>query len=61
LANLNAARASFESKKFVAGINQLHAFQNKVRAQLGRSDSALAGQLTEAAQKIIDKAAAQLQ
>lgn len=60
LVTLNAAKASFDSKNLRAGINQLAAFQNKVRAQWARNDQALADLLIEAAQEIMDKAAAQL-
>jgi hypothetical protein len=52
LATLKAAAASFERGNLVAGLNQLHAFQNKVRAQL--TNPVLAERLTEAAQVIID-------
>jgi hypothetical protein len=51
---LNAAYASFQRGSFGAGANQLQAFQNKVAAQLGQLDPALAEQLIEAAQQIID-------
>jgi hypothetical protein len=60
LASLNAARASFASENLEPGINQLNAFQNKVRAQVAPSDPALADQLLQAAQRIIDNAAAKL-
>lgn len=61
LNSLDAAKASFESKKLHAGINQLGAFQNKVRALVASDDAALADQLIKTAQQIIDKAATQLQ
>jgi len=60
LASLNAVKASFESTNLIAGINQLSAFQNKVRAQVGPSDPALADQLSQATQKVIDRAKTQL-
>jgi hypothetical protein len=52
LATLKAASASFERGNLVAGLNQLHAFQNKVRAQV--ADAVLADQLTKAAQVVMD-------
>ncbi len=54
LATLEAAGASFARGNAISGINQLEAFQNKVRAQIAPLDSALAGTLIEAAQEIID-------
>ncbi len=56
LASLNAAKASFESTNLNAGIGQLNAFLNKVPAQVARSDNALANQLVQAAQRVIDNA-----
>jgi hypothetical protein len=56
LVSLDAAKVSFESENYVAGINQLRAFQNKVRAQLSSTDGAFAAKLIGAAQEIIDKA-----
>jgi hypothetical protein len=35
-------------------LNQLGAFQNKIRAQLGKSDPALAQELIDLAQQVID-------
>jgi hypothetical protein len=61
LATLNPAKASFDSGHLDTGSNQLRAFQNKVRAQVGRSDQLLADDLTQAAQKIIDRATRELQ
>jgi hypothetical protein len=55
LATLNAALASFERGNFSSGINQLKAFQNKVAAQVARIDAALAGELIERAQGIIQE------
>src|SRR5439155_19613782 len=46
--------ASFARGNFTPGINQLQAFQNKVRAQIGPQDNALADNLIQAVQKIID-------
>jgi hypothetical protein len=60
LASLNAAKTSFESGNFQSGINQLGAFQNKVRAQVGPGDPALAEALSSAAQRVIDKAVVKL-
>ena len=56
LATLNVAKTSFETENFQAGLGQLGAFQNKVRAQVERSDQQLADQLAGAAQQIIDRA-----
>jgi len=55
LATLSAAMASFERGNLHSGANQLHAFQNKVRAQVARMDAALANELVNAAQQIIEK------
>jgi len=60
LVTLNAAKASFTSGELLTAANQLHAFQNKVRVQVAPSDQSFAEQLTDAAQKIIAKATAQL-
>src|SRR5438477_7952581 len=60
LASLNAARASFQSDNLRAAINQLNAFQNKIRAQVLRTEDQLAEQLIQTAQKIIDSAAARM-
>jgi hypothetical protein len=56
LAILAAASASFDRGNTLSGSNQLAAFQNKVSAQVARVDLALANQLIEAAQEIIDRA-----
>jgi hypothetical protein len=61
LSSLQAARASFEATHRAAGLNQLQAFQNKVRAEVRRSDQTLADDLTEAAQQIIDRATRELE
>lgn len=60
LASLNAGAMSFDAGNLRAGINQLHAFQNKIRAQLARGDEVLADQFTQAARKIMDQAMAQM-
>src|SRR5262249_39909527 len=54
LASLDAAATSFDRDNFNAGLNELAAFQNKVHAQMARSEPALAEQLTAAAQQIVD-------
>ena len=54
LATLNAASASFDRGNPTPGINQVRAFQNKVRAQISPGDPALAETFTQAAQKIIN-------
>ncbi len=58
--SLNAAKASFSATNLLAGINQLRAFQNKLRAQVARTDPVLADQFSQGAQRIIDKATSQL-
>jgi predicted outer membrane repeat protein len=52
--SLNAALASVERDNWLAAANQLQAFQNKVRAQLLPSDSALAQRLIMEASAIIE-------
>jgi len=54
LATLSAALRSMERCNSVAAVNQLGAFRNKVRAQVARSDPALATSFIQAAQDIID-------
>jgi hypothetical protein len=54
LVTLTAASASFDRGSTISGSKQLSAFQNKVRAQVARVDAALASQLIDAAQQIID-------
>ncbi|HEU0010770.1 MAG TPA: PKD domain-containing protein, partial [Verrucomicrobiae bacterium] len=54
IASLKAAIASFDRGSCVSGVNQLEAFQNKVRAQIGRENSALADEIIALAQKILD-------
>ena len=60
LGSLKATRASFEAENLRAGINQLHAFQYKLRAQVTRGNQGTADELIAAAQLIIDKAMGQL-
>jgi hypothetical protein len=52
--SLKAAQASFDRDNIGAGVNQLTAFQNKVRAQIAPIDPDLARRLIESAQAIID-------
>ena len=54
IASLNAAIASLDRENPVAAINQLLAFQNKIRAQVSPLDSVLAASLIQSAQEIID-------
>jgi hypothetical protein len=54
IASLKAAVASADRGSFVSAENQLRAFQNKIRAQIGRTDPALADELIAEVQKIID-------
>jgi hypothetical protein len=54
LASLKAAQASFDRGNITSGRNQLKAFQNKVRAQIGKSNPAEADLFIECAQRIID-------
>jgi phenylalanyl-tRNA synthetase beta subunit len=54
LATLRAALHSIERGNSISAINQLQAFQNKVRAQMGRRDPALAASLIQMAQEIIE-------
>jgi hypothetical protein len=54
IATLEAAIASFERGNATSGLNQLGAFQNKVRAQVAPFDATLAAELIAAAQTIID-------
>jgi hypothetical protein len=53
VATLNAASDAFDRGSFIAAVNQLRAFQNKIRAQLAPSDPALAAELIEVAQTIL--------
>ncbi len=52
--SLEAAQASFDRGNNGSGINQLTAFQSKVKAQINRIDPQLAQQLIQAAQSIVD-------
>jgi len=54
LATLKAAAASLDRCGTVSGLNQLRAFQNKVRAQIALANPVLAAQLIAAAQEILD-------
>jgi hypothetical protein len=54
LASLEAALASFERESLRSGVNQLRAFQNKVRAQVAPKEAVLAATWIESAQEIID-------
>jgi hypothetical protein len=54
IASLKAACASFDRGNFISAMNQLEAFQNKVRAQLGRDDPATAQTLIECVQLILE-------
>ncbi|PWU18993.1 MAG: hypothetical protein C5B50_07540, partial [Verrucomicrobia bacterium] len=53
LAILDAAMASADKQNLTPEINQLGAFENKVRSQVMRSDPDLANELLQAAQQII--------
>jgi hypothetical protein len=53
-ATLQAALAAIQRGNATAAINQLHAFQNKVGAQVAPSDPALAASFIQAAQGVID-------
>jgi hypothetical protein len=54
VATLKAACASFDRDNFTSGLNQLAAFQNKVHAQLGRTDPASTQAIVDCAQRILD-------
>jgi hypothetical protein len=51
---LENSGAAFDRGNPAAGVNQLEAFQSKVRAQVSPNDPLLAEELISAAQKIID-------
>ena len=53
-ASLEAAAGAVERGDFVAGLNQLRAFQNQVRAQVAPANPALAESFIGAAQDVID-------
>ncbi len=54
LSALEAAEAAFAAGNCDAGLRQLEKFQNKVRAQVEKSDPTLAGRLIAGAQSIIN-------
>jgi hypothetical protein len=54
VATLSAALASIERGNLVSAVNQLQAFQNKVRAQVAPSDPVLAAIFIQSAQEVID-------
>jgi len=54
IATLKAAAASFERGNFEAGMNQLEAFQLKVRAQIAGANPAEAAAFIACAQRILD-------
>jgi hypothetical protein len=54
IASLKAAIASFDRGSCVSGVNQLEAFQNKVRAQISRENPALADEINALVQMILD-------
>jgi Arylsulfotransferase (ASST)/Bacterial Ig domain/Carbohydrate binding domain len=53
LTSLRAAAASFDRCNRISGVNQLGAFQNKVRAQISPLKPALAQQFTDTAQEVM--------
>jgi hypothetical protein len=53
-ASLNAAAAAFDRGNLNAALNELQAFQNKVRAQIAPADPALAAALLQAADQMLD-------
>jgi hypothetical protein len=57
LATLKAVCASFDRGNFIAGMNQLRAFQNKVRAQVARANPVEAQAFIDCAQRILDAVA----
>jgi len=57
IASLKAAAASFDRGDFGAGLNQLNAFQNKVRAQIAPNNPDAAQAFTDCAQEIIEAVA----
>jgi len=54
LSSLNAALASMERGNLIPAANQLHAFLNKLRAQVGPADPELAAELAQVAAQVID-------
>ncbi len=59
-ATLQAAVASFDRGSLISGVNQLQAFQNKVRAQVAPVNPALAEQWIRDAREIITAVSAQV-
>ena len=53
LESLQAAATSFERGQTGAGVHQLHAFENKVEAQVARLHPLLAEQLTDSTETIV--------
>jgi len=53
LESLQAAATSFDRGQTGAGVHQLHAFENKVEAQVARLDPILAQQLTHSVEAIV--------
>lgn len=53
-ATLRAAAASFDRCQLIPGLNQLHAFQEQVRAQMASHDPDRAAEWIAAAQQLID-------
>jgi hypothetical protein len=51
IASLKAASASLERGNFQSGANQLHAFQNKIRAQVGKTDPIALHRLSSGVQR----------
>ena len=54
IASLKAAAESFDAGNTIPALNQLQAFQKKVQAQIAPSDPALAQQLIDGAQAVIN-------
>jgi hypothetical protein len=54
IATLKAACASFDRGNCVSAVNQLEAFQNKVRAQIGHVNAALAEEIIALTQEVLD-------
>jgi hypothetical protein len=54
IASLKAAEASFDRGSMESGMNQLHAFQNKVRAQIAKANPAEAAAFIASVQRILD-------
>src|SRR6185295_8934644 len=54
VATLKTTCAAFERGQFAAAADHLNAFQNKLRAQVAPTDAALADQLTQSTQVILD-------